>query len=101
MAVKVFAVDKPDLPSFEMPDRFRHDVTYFCTSPGEAGAPDTLPEREYWIRREDARQFYEDGVIRVVSPLDSDSRAELEITEEQEAWLEWMLQHEIEHVRLE
>jgi hypothetical protein len=26
---------------------------------------------------------------------------EVEITEEQEAWLRWMIQHQIEHVRLQ
>lgn len=101
MAVRVYAVDQPELPPFEMPDRFRHDITYFCTSPGEEGAPAILPEREYWVRLQDARQFYDDGVIRVVSPLDSETRAELELTEEQEAWLEWMIKNNIEHVRIE
>ena len=32
--------------------------------------------------------------------LDSANSVEVEITEEQEAWLKWMIQHEIEHVRL-
>jgi len=89
------------LPPFEMPGRFRHDVTYFCTPAGEPGAPQTLAEHEYWVRLEDARRIYEDGVVRIVSPLDSATTAELEITEEQEAWLEWMIEYEIEHVRLE
>jgi hypothetical protein len=39
--------------------------------------------------------------VRTVSPLDSDSKAEIELTEEQEAWLEWMLTHEVQHVRVE
>lgn len=101
MAVLVRAVEKPDLSPYRMPDRFRHDVTYFVTEPGKQGVPENLPEGEYWVLREDAERFYDDGVIRVVSPLDSASTAELELTEEQEAWLEWMLENGIEHVRLE
>lgn len=101
MATLVHAVDHPELPPFRMPDRFRHDITYFVTPAGMPGAPEKLPEREYWVRLDDARQIYDDGVIRIVSPLDSDNRTELEISEEQERWLEWMLQHGIEHVRVE
>lgn len=100
MKVRVYAVGRPEVEPFGMPARFKHDITYFVSHPGEEGVPESLGEREYWVRLEDARRFYEEGVLRVVSPLDSDSRAELEITEEQEAWLEWMIANEIEHVRL-
>ena len=101
MASRVIAVDHPELPPFAMPDRFRHDVTYFATPAGEPGAPETLGPREYWIRREDAEQMYDDGVIRIVSILDSANRTELEITEEQERWLKWMLDNGVQHVRIE
>ena len=47
-----------------------------------------------------AREIAEEGTIRIVSPLDSQSTAELEITEEQEAWLRWMVENGIERVRL-
>lgn len=100
MPVLVYAVTKPELPPFRMPDRFKHDITYFATPAGTSGAPEKLGEGEYWVRRDDAKSIFEDGVIRVVSPLDSSTTAELEITEEQEAWLEWMNRHEIEHVRI-
>lgn len=100
MSVRVHAVGRPDLAPFEMPDRFRHDVTYFVTSTGEKGAPDELGEGEWWVRSDDARQIYDDGTIRIVSPLDSTTTAELEITEEQEAWLRWMIDNRIERIRL-
>lgn len=99
MSVRVVAVDRPELPPVVMPDRFRHDITYFCTSPGEPGAPESLPAGEFFVRLADARRAYEDGVVRIVSPLDSASTAEIELTEEQEAWLAWMLEHGIERVR--
>ena len=100
MSVRVIPVDRPELAPFEMPDRFRHDITYFVTSPGESGAPTKLAENEWWVRLCDANEFYDEGILRIVSPLDSQTSAELEITEEQEAWLRWMIDNRIEHIRL-
>jgi hypothetical protein len=100
MTVLIHAVAKPELKPYAMPDRFRHDITYFCTSPGESGAPAKLGPGEWWVRLDDARRLHDDGVLRIVSPLDSASSTELELTEEQEAWLEWMIDNEVEHVRL-
>ena len=101
MPTLVYAVEKPPLAPFEMPARFKHDITYFATPAGEQDVPETIAAGEWWVRQEDAQRVYDEGVIRIVSPLDSTTTAELEITEEQEAWLEWMIQHEIEHLRLE
>ncbi len=98
--MRVHSVDHPELAPLEMPGRFKRDVAYFMTPPGEHGVP-PLPEGEYWVRLEDARQWLEDGVLELVSPLDSESRAEVEISEDQERWLEWMVAHSIQHVRLE
>jgi hypothetical protein len=88
----VIAVDLPDLTPFPMPDRFRTDVAYFAV-PG-------APNGEYQIRLEDATRWLEELVFEVVSPLDAASKAEIELTPEQESWLEWMVQHKIEKIRL-
>ena len=101
MSTLVYAVEKSQLPPFEMPARFKHDIIYFVTQAGEQGAPESIAEGEWWVRRVDALRIYDEGVIRIVSSLDSANTTELEITEEQEAWLNWMIQHEIEHLRLE
>ena len=101
MPVNVFAVDRPELAPCVMPDRFRHEIAYFAKAKGDETIPVDLGEHEYWIETEDARQIYSDGVVRLVSPLDSDATAELEISEEQETWLEWLLQHGVRHIRLE
>lgn len=100
MPLTVTAVDIPTAPPCVMPDRFRHDVTYFATPAGVQDAPAKLGEREYWIRAEDAERILDDGVIVIVSPLDSGSRTEIEITEDQERWLGWLIAHGIQHVRL-
>jgi len=100
MPISVTALNRPDVPPCFMPVRFRHDVTYFATPPGVQDAPATLPERDYWIRADDARRILDDGVITIVSPLDSGSRTEIEITEEQEQWLQWMVDYEVQLIRL-
>jgi hypothetical protein len=96
--MKIYAVDKPDLPPFEMPDRFRTQIVYFMTPSGMRGAPD-LPPGEYWIVPDDARRWLNELVVEVVSPLDAESKAEIELTDEQEAWLQWLVDHQIQHVR--
>lgn len=96
----IVAVDHPELPPFAMPDRFTHEIVYFMTPAGDAGVP-PLGEREYWIRAEDARGWLDELVVRIVSPLDAEAKAEIELTEEQEAWLEWLVKHGVQHVRVE
>jgi hypothetical protein len=96
----VYAADKPHLAPMEMPARFKHDVAYFMTPPGEGGAPASLAAGEYWIARVDAMRWLSEGVLLVYSPLDSEKHAELEITQEQEEWLEWLVANDVERVRL-
>jgi hypothetical protein len=95
----VYAVDRPELPPLMMPARFKHDIAYFMTPGGERGAP-VLPAGDYWVTLEDAKQFLDDGVLRVYSPLDSQKQAEFELSEEQESWLEWIVANNVQHVRL-
>jgi len=97
--MKIFSVDLPTVLPFAMPPRFRLDIAYFMTPPGERGAP-KLPAGEYWIDPEDARRWLDEGVIEVVSPLDSLNHSEIELTEEQEGWLRWLIENGIRHVRV-
>ncbi|MGC4005272.1 MAG: hypothetical protein QM811_19990 [Pirellulales bacterium] len=82
-----------------MPSRFRTDIAYFMTPDAQIDGR-TLPAGEYWISLADARRWLDDGVMGVISPLDSQHETEFEISEEQEAWLEWLLKYQIQHVRL-
>jgi hypothetical protein len=100
MTIRVRPVDRPELTPLVMSDRFRTEIAYFMSLPGEAGVP-TLAAGEYWISAPQAKTWLDEGVFRLVSPLDSDSQAEIELSEEQEAWLEWMTANGIERVRLE
>src|SRR5262245_2820532 len=99
MSVVVEAVGRTDVPPVTMSDRFRTEIAYFMSLPEEPGVP-ALGPGEYWVAQERARQWLDEGVFRLVSPLDSESRAEIELSEEHEAWLEWLVKHGVEHVRL-
>src|SRR2546423_1978422 len=97
--MKIIAVDQPQAPPLDMPDRFRMEIVYFMTPPGERGAPADLAENEYWIDLADARRWLDEQVVYVVSPLDAENQAELELTEYHEAFLQWLVQLGSQHVR--
>lgn len=99
MSILVHAVDRPELPPYTMPDRFRHDVAYFMSLPGEGDAPE-LPTGEYWVALDRSQVWLDDGVFRLPSPLDSANSTEVELSEEHEDFLRWMVQHQVQHVRL-
>jgi hypothetical protein len=94
------AVDQPTAPPLVLPDRFRMEIPFFMTPPGERGAPADLQEGEYWIDSGEARTWLDDGVVYVVSPLDAENQAEIELTEYHEAFLQWLLAHNVRRVRL-
>lgn len=100
MPTRVVAVGRNDVKPFTMSDRFRHEITYFMSIPGQHDAP-ALPAGEYWVSLEDTHDWLDSGVFYLVSPLDSENKTEVELSEEQEAWLEWMLANALEHIRLE
>jgi hypothetical protein len=97
--MRVYAIDRPEVPPLEMSSRFKRDIHYFMTPPGEHNAP-KLPAGEYWIRLEDAQRWLDEGLLKLVSPLDSENQADVEISEEQEQWLEWLLANQVQHVRV-
>ncbi len=99
MPTKVQAVGRADVPPLTMSDRFRHEIAYFMSVPGKDGVP-VMPAGEYFIDELAARQWLENGVIRVVSPLDGEHQTEMDLTEEQEAFLEWTVENNVRHVRL-
>jgi hypothetical protein len=76
------------------------EIVYFMTPPGERGAPADLEEGEYWINPDDARRWLDEQVVRVVSPLDAENQAEIELTEYHEAFLEWLLANDVCRVKL-
>lgn len=100
MSLLVHAVNRADVAPLAMSDRFRLQIVYFVTPAGSPGVPPLAPG-EYFIRGDDARKCLDDGAVYVVSPLSAEARAEIELTEEQESWLDWLVKNGVEHVRLE
>lgn len=93
-------VSRPEVPPLRVSDRFRQQLPYFMTPAGEPGVP-PLAAGEYWVRCEDARRWLEEGCVSVVSPLSAEAKAEIELTEEQEEFLDWLVRNGVEHVRAE
>ena len=91
---------QPAVPPLEVPARFRLEIVYFMTPPGERGAPADLAEGEYWIDAAEARRWLDEGVVYVVSPLDAENQAEIELTEYHEAFLQWLVTHDVQRVKL-
>ena len=100
MSTFVYAVDKPELPPLEMPDRFRNDIRYFITQ-SDNDSLSELPPNQYCVSLEEADKWLEEGIFYLPSPLDNERQTEVEITEEQEVWLEWMVKNQIDRIRLQ
>ena len=99
--MKIIAVNKPELPPLEMPSRFRTEIVFFMTPPGVRGAPAELGPSEYWIELDEAKKWLEELVVYVVSPLDAQNQAEIELTEDHERWLQWLVDNGVQRVRVE
>jgi hypothetical protein len=99
--MQVHALDQPNVPPLEMPARFRTEIVFFMTPPGDRGSPPEMGEGEYWIDLGEARQWLDEGAVYVVSPLDAENQAEIELTEDHEVFLEWLIKHSVQHVRMQ
>ncbi|MEI8211898.1 MAG: hypothetical protein WCI02_07100 [Planctomycetota bacterium] len=98
--LRVHAVGRPEVIPLEMPERFRLEVVYFMTPTDRPGAP-ILAANEYWIEPTNVETWLEEGVFSVVSPLDAETVADIELSDDQERWLEWLKQYSIDRVRIE
>jgi hypothetical protein len=97
--LKLIAVGRPEVGPLPISSRLRSQVVYFITPAGSQGVPQ-LGEDEYWVARDDVAKWLGDGVICLVSPLDSENFTEVELSDEQEAMLEWLAKNQVQHVRV-
>jgi hypothetical protein len=95
--LKLVCVDHPEVPPLPISSRLRSQLVYFMTLADTPGVP-PLGENEYWISRDDVARWLMEGVFFLVSPLDTENKTEVELTEEQEALLTWLDRHQIQHV---
>ncbi len=96
---KIVPLDLPHLPPKEIGSRLRAQLNYFMSVEGEPGVP-ALSEGEFWFDPSSVAQWLDDGVIYLVSPLDTANKTEVEISEEQEEFLNWLKSTGVRHVRV-
>jgi hypothetical protein len=92
-------LDRTEVAPRPISPRLRAQLVYFITAPGTAGVP-ALNENEYWFAADDVARWIEEGVFYLVSPLDTANMTEVELTEEQEAFLQWLKENQVQHVRV-
>ena len=97
---RVTPVDSPSAPPLEISARLRSQLPYFMTPPDAPHVPPLEPS-DYWIDAAEAAQWQEEGVFEVVSPLDGENKTMIELSEEQETLLDWLVTHQVQHIRLQ
>ena len=100
MTYQLVHVDHPTVPPLAISARLRSQLVYFMTPPDAPHVP-PLQTNDYWIDAEHSAQWFADGVFELVSPLDGEQRTVIELSEEQEGFLEWLTTHHIQHIRVQ
>ena len=99
-APRLLPLDRPDVAPRALSPRLRSQLVYFTSARDAPGVP-TLRESEYFFAADDVAKWLDDGVLYLVSPLDTDNHTELELTEEQEALLGWLQANRVQHAKVE
>lgn len=92
-------LDRPEVAPRPISPRLRSQLVYFM-SPHDAPGVPPLGENEYWFAEAEVAKWLDDGVIYLVSPLDTANMTEVELSEEQEALLGWLKDGRVQHVRV-
>lgn len=97
--ILVVPLDRAGVAPRPISPRFRSQLIYFLGSPTAAAAP-ALAEGEFWFDGAEVDRWLDDGVFYLVSPLDTANMTEVELTEEQEEFLNWLKSSDVRHVRV-
>jgi hypothetical protein len=100
MAYQLVPIDNPTAPPLAISARLRSQLVYFMTPPDEPHVPPLQPN-DYWIDAAHSTQWFADGVFELVSPLDEEHPTVIELSEEQEGFMEWLTTHHIQHIRVQ
>ena len=92
-------VGRPEIPPREISPRLRSQLVYFSGLPKE-GQTEPLGEGEYWFVTEEVDRWVDEGVFYLVSPLDTANMTEVELSEEQEEFLNWLQKNRINRARV-
>lgn len=90
------AVDRLNVAPKAITPRLRSQMVYFAIA-----TDPILPEFEYAFDAVEVEKWLDDGVISLVSPLDTANMTDVELSEEQEAMLAWLSKEKITHIRIE
>ena len=93
-------LDRPEVPPLPITLRLRNQLVYFMTARDTTGLP-PLGDDDFWFAADEVAKWVDEGVFYLVSPLDTDNMTEVELTEEQEAFLAWLHAQKVQHVRIE
>jgi hypothetical protein len=97
--VLIQPLDQPAIPSKAISARLRSQLVYFASPEPSEGAP-ALGENEYFLPAKDVARFLDDGFVSLVSPLDTANMTEVELSDEQEDFLNWLFHNKIQHIRV-
>ena len=92
----VIPLDKTEIAPYQISATLRKQLPYFT----EGRIRDASDSDRYFFPIARTSELLEDGVFYVVSPLDDQNQAEIEITDEQEDLLEWLVSNGIEQARV-
>ncbi len=91
-------LDRPGLAPLPITPRLRTQLVYFASP--RAAEDAALAEHEFFFAEADVEKWLDEGVMYLVSPLDTANMTEVELSEEQEAFLHWLKAERVRHVRL-
>jgi hypothetical protein len=95
----IHPLDQPAVPPLPISGRLRSQLVYFMAAGGSPGVP-PLKEGEFFFKADEVAGWIDDGVLSLISPLDTGHATEVELSEEQEALLNWLQTHRVQHVRV-
>lgn len=93
-------LDRPEVAPLPITLRLRKELVYFMSARDTPGIP-PLGDDDFWFDADEVATWVDEGVFYLVSPLDTDNMTEVELTEEQEALLNWLHTQKVRHVRIE
>ena len=95
---KLQPVDRPELAPLPISSRLRSQLVYFAAHDPPAGQ--ILGDEEYYFDADKVAEAIEAGVVELISPLDTANMTEVELSEEQETFLQWLADKNVRHVRV-
>ena len=94
------ALDKPTLEPYEISGILRGQLQYFTEGASGSQWEHSEDPNAFFFPLELTSELFDEGVFYVTSPLDDQNQAEIEITEEQEDFLDWLVSNKIEKVKV-